>query len=228
MFSEKEVAKYLNSNNSLKKHQGEFPKLNSEVQASPIGPTIDLDFQLVSMPSPELTGKMLPPFAELSELALFDRQELVYFNETEISTELMSGFWPSLDRSSRIFDIQPPKNLPAITQSDSSTTYNSLDPRLDPQRVSIAPTGLVDVFLLLCARSVGSLISTLTEKNSHKIAPAMLKGKLLLNLDEARIISGLSRTTIMNAIKNHELPFQLIGKTYLVKSKDLEQFVDNL
>lgn len=206
MFSEKEVAKYLNSNRISIEHGDE-----RQGHISPIEPTIDRDFELVSIPS---------PFAELSELALFDRPELGYINE--------SGFLPSSDSFSSILstwgEIGTAHNSPVTTQKGSSSTDN----RLQHQRILMGTAGLVDVFLVLCARSFGKLISTLTDKNSPKIAPAMLKGKLLLNLDEAQILSGLSRTTVMNAIKNHELPFQLIGKTYLVKSKDLERFVDNL
>ncbi len=210
MFSEKEVAKYLNSDRISIEHGDE-----RQGHISPIRPTIDRDFELVSMPS---------PFAELSELALFDRPELEYINE--------SGFLPSSNSFSSILstwgEIGTAHNSPVTTQKGSSTTDNPFEHRLQHQRILMGTAGLVDVFLVLCARSVGKLISTLTDKNSPKIAPAMLKGKLLLNLDEAQILSGLSRTTVMNAIKNHELPFQLIGKTYLVKSKDLEQFVDNL
>jgi hypothetical protein len=222
MFNEKEVAEYLNR---INKGQG-----------SPIVPKIDRDFELVAMSSSELTSEFILPFAELSEMALFDRQELEYFSKSEIvplsSTELMGEILPSVDRSSSIlptWDEIECLYTSATTQSDSRTTNNPLENnKLDRQRVSIPPTGLFDIFLLLCARSVGNLVCTLTEKNANKIAPAMLKGKLLLNLDEVQILSGLSRTIIMNAIKNNELPFQLIGKDYRVKAKDLERFVDNL
>jgi hypothetical protein len=218
MFNEKEVADYLNRRN--------------KGQGSPIVPKIDRDFELVAMPLSELTSEFIPPFAELSEMALFDRQELEYFTEGEIlpmsSPAPIGRFLPSVDRSSSILptcnEIQHLYNSSGTTQNDSSTTNNPGENRL----VSIPPTGLVDVFILLCARSVGNLISTLTTKKANNIAPAMLKGKMLLNLDEAQILSGLSRTIIMNAIKNYELSFQLVGKDYLVKAKDLERFVDNL
>jgi hypothetical protein len=224
MFSEKKVAEYLNRGN--KGHE------------SPILPKIDRDFELVAMPSPKLTSEILPPFAELSEMALFDRQELGYFSESEIvplsSTEPIGGFLPSVDRPSNILtwdEIEHLYNSSTTIKSDSITTNKPLEHKLERfehQRVPIRPTGIIDVFLLLCARSVGNLISTITKKNANKIAPSMLQGKLLLNLDEAQILSGLSRTFIMNAIKNHELPFQLIGKDYRVKAKDLERFVDKL
>jgi hypothetical protein len=216
--------------------RAELAQLNSERNITPIERTIDREFELVSMPSTELLSGFLLPFAELSEMTLFDRQELEYFSEEIVCTELMSGFLSPFDRSTRLDlpyandksssilptgdNIQTANNTLFTTQKESKTINSSL--------ASIPSTGLIDVFLLLCARSVGNLIHTLTDKSTHKIPPAMLKGKLLLNLKEAQILSGLSQRILMDAIKNHELPFQLIGKTYLVKSKDLEQFVDNL
>ena len=203
----------------------ELAQLSTKIHTPSIEPTIDRDFELVSM----------APFAELSEMALFDRQELEYFSEGELlpipSTELMSGFLPASIRSNEksLSLLAQTNQPPYTTQNESVTSKNSLDSRLTHQRVLMASTGLLDVFLVLCAQSVGNLISSLTDGRSNpKIPPAMLKGKLLLDLDEAQILSGLSRTILMNAIKNHELPFQLIGKTYRVKSKDLERFVDNL
>jgi hypothetical protein len=210
----------------------ELAQLNNKRHISPIVPTIDREFELVAMPSTELMSGLLPPFAELSEMALFDTRELEYFTEGELmpmpSTERMNGFLPSVARSnhksSTILptgdNIQHPHYPRYITEKEPRITKNPLDNR--------SSTGFIDVFLVLCAQSVGNLISTITDRGSSKIPPAMLKGKLLLNLDEAQILSGLSRTILMNAIKNHELPFQLIGKTYRVKSKDLERFVDRL
>jgi hypothetical protein len=227
--------------------RAELAQLNREGHILPIEPKIDRDFELVAIPSMDLMSELLPPFAELSEMALFDRQELEYFSDGKLipppSTELMSGFLPpsthwhsflaeQSKESASILptgeDFQSANNSPPSTQKESVTTRNSPDSRLTHQQVSIASTGLLDVFLVLCAQSVGNLFSSLTDRSSPKIPPAMLKGKLLLNLAEAQILSGLNRTILMNAIKNHKLPFQLIGKTYFVKSKDLEQFVDNL
>ena len=193
----------------------ELAQLSTKIHIPSIEPTIDRDFELVWM----------EPFAELSEMALFDRQE--YFSEGE----LMSGFLPTFVRSNEksLSLLSKTNQPPSTTQNESVTSKNSLDSRLTHQRVLMASTGLLDVFLVLCAQSVSNLISSLTDGRSNpKIPPAMLKGKLLLDLNEAQILSGLSRTILMNAIKNHELPFQLIGKTYRVKSKDLERFVDNL
>jgi hypothetical protein len=226
MFSEKKVAEYLNK--------------GQKRPESAIVPKIDRDFELVTMPSPELTREFLPPLGKLSEMSLFDRQALEYFDPSEIvplsSTTVMGEILPSVDGASSILptwdEIERLYNSSATTQSDSGITNNPLEhkklERFEHQRVSIPPTGILDVFLALCAQSVGNLISTLTKKNANKTTPAMLQGKLLLNLNEAQILSGLSRTIVMNAIKNHELPFQLIGNDYRVKAKDLERFVDKL
>ncbi len=56
----------------------------------------------------------------------------------------------------------------------------------------------------------------------------MLQEKLLFTLSEARVMTGLSRQILMEAIKEGRLPFQIVGKAYRIKVKDLEQFIDEL
>jgi excisionase family DNA binding protein len=59
-------------------------------------------------------------------------------------------------------------------------------------------------------------------------SPALLQGKMLVTLNEAQIITGLSRDTLMTAIKNGELESRIMGKAYRIKRKELERYVDDL
>ena len=56
----------------------------------------------------------------------------------------------------------------------------------------------------------------------------MLQEKLLFTLSEARVMTGLSRQILLEAIKEGRLPSQILGKAYRIKAKDLEQFIDEL
>ncbi len=59
-------------------------------------------------------------------------------------------------------------------------------------------------------------------------SPALLQGKILLNLNEAQVITGLSKNILMTAIKNGELESQIMGKAYRIKRKELDRYVDDL
>ena len=52
--------------------------------------------------------------------------------------------------------------------------------------------------------------------------------KLTLSIAEASALSGLSRLRLRQAVKDGQLPAQIIGKGYRVKRIDLENYVSNL
>ena len=58
--------------------------------------------------------------------------------------------------------------------------------------------------------------------------PFFLQGKILVNLNEAQIITGLSREILMTAIKNGELESRIMGRAYRIKRKELDRYIDNL
>lgn len=74
------------------------------------------------------------------------------------------------------------------------------------------------------------LILALSERNNEadKLTPAMIQGKLLFTLAEAQVMTGLSREILKEAIKDGQLPSQIMGKGYRIKAKDLENFIDEL
>lgn len=59
-------------------------------------------------------------------------------------------------------------------------------------------------------------------------SPALLQGKMLVTLNEAQIVTGLSREILMTAIKNGELEARIMGKAYRIKRKELERYIDEL
>jgi excisionase family DNA binding protein len=132
------------------------------------------------------------------EIAIFDKDELDRYREDKQTVR-----------------IQP-------TASDSSSDPNTAD--IIPNNPSSG--GFLAPITVLVER----LISALTDRESSnsKTTPAMLRGKLLLNLEEAQIITGLSREILMTAIRTGQLPSQIMGKAYRIKHKDLERYIDEL
>lgn len=52
--------------------------------------------------------------------------------------------------------------------------------------------------------------------------------KLLLTLPEAQALTGLSREFLRDAISQGKLKAQIIGKSWRIKRRDLEDYIANL
>jgi excisionase family DNA binding protein len=52
--------------------------------------------------------------------------------------------------------------------------------------------------------------------------------KILLNLTDCRLLTGLSQTTLKDAIKSEKLKAKLIGRGWKVKRQDLDEFIKKL
>jgi excisionase family DNA binding protein len=144
--------------------------------------------------------------------------------------KLSIRYEPSLNGEVAKFDEDELENLKEgrqIVRVQPATTIDN-NPKIQSSEIvpSTPPSftaGLMSPLTTLVER----LIHALTDRDA-KTTPAMLQGKLLLNLAEAQILTGLSRDILMTAIKNQELPSQIMGKAYRIKHKDLEKFIDEL
>lgn len=134
------------------------------------------------------------------EMALFDQEELAELAE----------------------DRQTPRIRPAVGDSELATTTSD--------NLSSEMSGGVGGLLAPLQQMIEKLILALSERDTvaAKVTPAMLQGKLLFTLSEARVMTGLSRQILMEAIRDGRLPSQIVGKAYRIKAKDLERFVDEL
>lgn len=134
------------------------------------------------------------------EIALFDSDELDRFAD----------------------DKQTPRIKPAANDSSLATTTSDTLSRNSSGVVG----GLIAPFQELTDRLIFALSDH--EQRQEKITPDKLRGKLLLTLSEAQIMTGLSRELLMEAIKDGRLPSQIMGKAYRIKAKDLESFINGL
>lgn len=74
----------------------------------------------------------------------------------------------------------------------------------------------------------GQLIEALISREDPRSASVRVTEKLLLNLDDCRALTGLSREILYDSIRAGSLKAKIIGRAYRVKRQDLDDFVSNL
>lgn len=75
-------------------------------------------------------------------------------------------------------------------------------------------------------RLAGMVEMLITREDKKPAVP--IESKILLTLDEAQGLTGLSKAYLRSAIKQGNLKGKQIGKNWRVKRSDLNEFVDDL
>jgi hypothetical protein len=80
---------------------------------------------------------------------------------------------------------------------------------------------------------VAQLVEAITNRGQVNIeeprsASIRVSEKLLLNLNDCRLLTGLSNENLRSAIKAGTLKAKIIGRGWKVKRQDLDEFVNNL
>ena len=106
-------------------------------------------------------------------------------------------------------------------QTETPTTQDTdsvslTDTELGLVRQSVSQTNLVTIL---------QQISTVFERQLNASDRAQ---KLMLDLRDASILSGLSKSYLKSAIKEGTLKAKLIGRGWKVKRSDLDQFISDL
>ena len=149
--------------------------------------------------------------AQFGEVALFDPEELAAFKEGKQTTRVKPAV--ELDQP----EPKPQQNQ-LIRVSQTSTELNPQQPE---SNFGIA------AFIAPLAGLFGSLTRAI-DNHGSRVSTTELRSKLLLTLDEAQTITGLSREILQDAIKNGELPSKMMGKAHRVKTQDLERYIADL
>ncbi len=76
----------------------------------------------------------------------------------------------------------------------------------------------------LQSRDESLITSLLHNQNSH----VAIESKLMLSLPEATKLAGLSRNHLREAIRDHTLKAQIIGRGWKIKRSDLESYIKKL
>ncbi len=75
---------------------------------------------------------------------------------------------------------------------------------------------------------VASSVKPITNRDETRSASVRTSEKLLLNLNDCRLLTGLSNDFLRDAIKAGTLKAKIIGRGYKVKRQDLDEFISVL
>jgi hypothetical protein len=105
------------------------------------------------------------------------------------------------------YDREAVENLKRMLESpDTSLTTKSPDARL----------------------FAAQLVEALTKREEPRNASVRVSEKLLLNLNDCRLLTGLSDANLRDAVKSKKLKAKIIGRGWKVKKQDLDEFINNL
>ena len=148
------------------------------------------------------------------EIAMFDPEELKKFKTDKQTSRIKPTVEP--DRPQHDRPINPQSQITRSSQPQTEL-YNP------PQEANFGLATLI--------APLGALFNNLTkaiDNHGSRVTTTELRSKLLLTLNEAQLVTGLSRDSLMEAIDNGELPSKIIGKARRIKTQDLERYITNL
>ena len=154
--------------------------------------------------------------SQFGEIAMFDPEELENFREGKQISRIKPTIEP---------ERTEPIDRPANPQSQIARTPQTQLELSNPQQPEIT----FGIGALIAP--LGALFGNLTraiDNHGSRVSTTELRSKLLLTLDEAQAITGLSRDLLQEAIKNGELPSKIMGKAYRIKTQDLERYIADL
>ena len=154
--------------------------------------------------------------SQFGEIAMFDPEELENFKEGKQTTRIKPTIEP--DQPKQI-------DRPANPQSQIVRSPQTQTELFNPQQ----PETTFSITALIAP--LGALFGNLTraiDNHGSRVSTTELRSKLLLTLDEAQAITGLSRDLLQEAIKKGELPSKMMGKAHRIKTQDLERYIADL
>ena len=158
--------------------------------------------------------------SKYGEVAMFDPQELEDFKSGKTTTRTTIIVPASPYEPAEIIDEPTPKDrgqiVPAPTQKD--LTYR-------PPSESL-PLG-IGVLIAPIDNWFGKVVQAI-DNLGNKRTITELRSKPLVTLDEAQIITGLSREILIDAMKNGQLPARIMGKAYRIKQTDIDRYISEI
>ena len=154
--------------------------------------------------------------SQFGEIAMFDPEELENFKEGKQTTRIKPTIEP---------DQPKPIDRPSNPQSQIARSPQTQTELFNPQQPE--SNFIITALMAPLAGLFGNLTKSI-DNHSSRISTTELRSKLLLTLDEAQVITGLSREILQEAIKNGELPSKMMGKAHRIKTQDLERYIADL
>lgn len=153
------------------------------------------------------------------EVAMFDPEELENFRAGKATVRIK----PVVESEQSPLMPKAPQDPNSQGQITRRPDRSELSQSQQPESV---PLGIGTLIAPL-----GAWLSKLTnaiDNHGARVTTTELRSKLLLTLEEAQTITGLSRDILQEAIKNGKIPSKIMGKSYRIKQKDLERYIDEL
>ena len=158
--------------------------------------------------------------SKFGEVAMFDPQELEDFRAGKTTTRITRIVPADPYESVEFIDEPTPDNRGQIVPSPSQRDLASR-----PQS-ELLPLGLGGLIAPI-DNWFGKVVQAI-ENLSNKRTITELRSKPLVTLDEAQIITGLSREILMDAMKNGQLPARIMGKAYRIKQVDIDRYISEI
>ena len=151
------------------------------------------------------------------EIALFDLEELKNFREDRETIRIK----PTIESELSTLMPRPPEN------PQEQITYSPDQSKISQTQQSESTSFGLGTLIAPLGAWFGNLTRAI-DNHGSRTTTTELRSKLLLTLDEAQVITGLSREILQDAIKSGELPSKIMGRSYRIKQKDLERYIDQL
>ena len=148
------------------------------------------------------------------EIALFDLEELENFRGDRETIRIK----PTIESELSTLMPRPPEN------SQGQITYSPDQSKISQIQQSESSSFGLGTLIAPLGAWFGNLTRAI-DNHGSRTTTTELRSKLLLTLDEAQIITGLSREILQDAIKSGELPSKIMGRSYRIKQKDLERYI---
>ena len=152
--------------------------------------------------------------SQFGEIAMFDPEELENFREAK-----------QISRIKPTIEPDQPKQIDRLTNPQSQIVRSPQTELFKPQQ----PETTFSITALIAP--LGALFGNLTraiDNHGSRVSTTELRSKLLLTLNEAQVITGLSRDILQDAINKGELPSKMMGKAHRIKTQDLERYIADL
>ena len=119
-------------------------------------------------------------------------------------------------------ELNQPTIKPAIESRQTTTEFNNGTHITDIEPVNVTDFGELNVV----DRLAGMVEMLINRRDNKPTVP--IESKILLTLDEAQGLTGLSKGYLREAIQQGKLNAKVIGKSWKVKRSDLDEFVEEL
>ncbi len=119
-------------------------------------------------------------------------------------------------------ELNQPSYKPAVESRQITTDQQSETDKPVLYTGELAEFGEINVIDKLASIIEGML----NRSEQNKSVP--IADKLMLTIEEAQALTGLSREFLRSAINSESLKAKIIGKSWRIKRSDLDDFIENL